>query len=611
MSKVIGLQIPERHPANKDGFDCRPAAVSEWIETLPRASVGRCAELLYKVLYETNHIDMRYQDRMRMLEAFREPLQYVTLGMQKHFVSTAFPLPSKNKKIANATRELFYMMATGYKIAIEDLLSSRVILLDKQLLTTMIHRAVSYLSRVLLTTYHMYAPLPKYVWNNLHKLYRYAEQHKRHMSAVSDNQLQYIKKTSISDEYIRTLLLSLASPHHLRSGEVDKVYVNLERWMGLPTLSHVTGGDVGGDFLVDIESDAPPHYVAIGKENPYADNIRILDTSHLKETVFGELQMSEEIVSKTLVSVHMSKANLSHELLRLLAQAWGAIPKRAFERNDCNINVKITVGLSATHQEIFTSTSEADLSHSMSANADQLMHLIDTQSYYQSKDVSHVDDEKPDVWDMVYDNGKLQKVRNNQQSKQDGQRISNPSQVSCAMDGWHLINQSANGYCLQCTSDCGSNIQVGELIGLHSQAQAASKNRTIGVIQWIRSAGDKGIKVGGQLLGCDAIPVGIGLAGPGGKQAQAQRALLLPAVKLLGRPSTLITLGSPFRVGQTVMIYLQAGSLCFKLTHEREEIGFYNIFEYEHIIDTGALKNTEQFSSAQDEPLDDGVWSSI
>ena len=608
MKKSIGLQLPQRHKPGKDAFDTRPRAVEKWIESLPRASVGRCAQLIYAVLKETNRLEVKHKDRVRMLEALREPVQYVAQAMQKHYIGTTVPLPDKKLKIAYATQEIYLLMAIGYKIAIEDTLSGSLFL-DKKHLTSLIHRAITYLSRLLLTTYQVYEPIPENIWSNLYKLYSHAELLGLQKTVISDNQHQYIDKTTIRGEFIRIVLLSLASPYHLRHGEVANVYVNLERWMGMVNLNRIKNDKLpDGNFIIDLESDNAPCYIALVDMDGLGDNTIVLDTHALTETVYGELQKSEEIFSRTLIRVNMEKANLSHDLLRRLSTSWGAIPDRIHKRKECNANIKIAIGLSATHQAILNFANAHDnFSQQVAADDSQIMRVIETQSRYNAKNVSHATDNQPDVWEMVFDHGKLELIN----AKAVGSALADmPNNVYCTMDGWKLLNQSASGFCVQCKTNCGHCLQVGEVVGLSPSGGTSPEHWTVGVVRWMKTENGQGVTAGGQLLGRAAIPVGITMAVDAGSKERVQRGLLLPAVKQLARPSTLITHPGTFREGAIIHVYLPAGTIEMKLKREYDSVGLYNEFEYQQLsaVSTG---NQAEAEHTDDNDKFDDVWSSI
>jgi len=612
MSKKIGLQLPIRVKPGKDSFDTHIKSVEQWIEALPRASVGHCAKQIYYALHEINHLDIRHQDRIKILELFRESVQYVTQAMQKHFVGIAVPLPDKNQKIADAARQIYYLMAIGYQIAIEDLLDGNQLLLDKKKLTILIHRAISYLSRVMLTTYQNYAPLPENIWLHINKLYACSESRKFHHTPVHDSQHQYMQKTTVEDEYVRILLLSLASPYHLHRGEIDKVYINLERWKGYAVPHRVSdSGKTTGDFMINIESDLGPAYLALHTDKVDVHNVRTLDTSALLEMLCAELEKSEVMLSKTLIAINLGKETLQHDLIRRLSASWGVIAKRAHERFTRTGNINVSVGLSATHQAILNySQLHTGFNDKVAEDDSQILRVVETQSRYEANEVEHVDDEKPDIWEMVYAQGKLQMI--SAQDKPDLVKGSSNSKsdMYCTLKDWALVNQSEDGYCIHCNADCGHNAQVGEVIGLQPvRADGSTAQWTIGIIRWMQSEGKHGVKVGGQFLSRTAIPVGIGTMIDEADHEQIQRALLLPSLKTRGRPSRLITTGTTLRVGAMTKIYLQTGTIKAKLTKEYASAGLYYDFEYEEISD-----KTIQPETGEPKPGEEGfedVWSSI
>jgi len=611
MKKSIGLQLPERQKPGKDSFDTRPRAVEKWIEELPRASVGRCAQLIYNTLKETNELEVRHKDRVHMLEALREPVQYVAQSMQKYYIGTTVPLPEKSLKIAYATREIYFLMAMGYKIAIEDTLTGSLFL-DKKHLTTLIHRAITYLSRMLLTTYQIYEAIPENIWSNLYKLYSHAEFLGLHRTTIFDNQHQYINKTTIQGEFIRIVLLALSSPYHLRRSEVGHVYVNLERWMNMVSLHRIKGDNLPeGNFIIDLDTDNAPCYVALADADNQGENRIAVDTFHLTEVIHAELQKSEEIFSNTLIRVNMENANLSHDLLNRLSISWGAIPHRAHKRVQCDAEMKIAIGLSATHQAILQYVNKHENFQQQVAEQDsQIMRIIKAQSQFNTGNVAHATDNQPDVWEMIFDHGKLALVN---AKAVDSVLNSMPMNIHCTMDGWKLLNQSATGFCVQCETNCGHCLQVGEIIGLTPTGASSPEHWTIGVVQWMKTEAGKGVTIGGQLLGKAAIPVGITVAADITNKDRIQRALLLPAVRKLDKPSTLVTHTGTFREGAVVHVYLPAGTIEMKLKHEYSAVGLYSEFEYQQLakVQTDSDKQPAVANDTDDTEDFDEVWSSI
>lgn len=603
MGTTIGLQIPNRTKPNNDSFNTRPKNVANWVESLPRASVGRCAELIFNLLSNVNKLDIRYKDRIYLLESLREPVQYVSQAMQKHFVGARFPLPKKSQNIAHATRKIYTLMATGYKISIEDQIKSTLFLTDKTLLSQNIHRSVSYLSRVLLTTYQVYAPLPDNIWFDLNKLYGYAEKEKLHRIQISDVQHQYIKKTSITGEYLRILLLSLASPNRLHHGEVDHVYVNLERWMRLSKLNKVIeNDDTSYDFVINCGSDKPPCHFSLNKELD-SKCIRGFNTDDLTQELYDELQLSEEIVSKTLITIKMPTAKLSHDLLRRLIVSWGPIHERKFGRVESNAKVSVSIGLSAVHQTISSDYKNNMPLNLLNLDADNFDEVMASQSNFNAKDVIDVKDTGRDIWDSVYEQHAIDfNEQTNTQTKVNTYRQS---------QDWLISNYSEGGFNLKNLKEDSNNIQVGEIIGFKLSLNNADVDQWhAGIIRWIRTIGKQGVEIGGEFIGVSAIPVGISLMVDDVKIKQVQRALLIPEIKSTKQKNSIITFLSNYRIGALLNIRINKSKLSVKLIEESDDIGLYQQFQYD-LLNANRIKEyeaPEKEETSDNKDLDD-VWS--
>ena len=114
-------------------------------------------------------------------------------------------------------------------------------------------------------------------------------------------------------------------------------------------------------------------------------------------------------------------------------------------------------------------------------------------------------------------------------------------------------------------------------------------------------------------MGKSAIPVGVTMAAEKDSHERVQRALLLPAVKQLGRPSTLITMHGIYREGAILHVYLPAGTIQIKLSREYKSEDLFNEFEYQQISQLNIADEdlTDTTSNKGSDDSFDDVWSSI
>ena len=579
MAKPLDIDIPARSKPGKRSFNIRPKKVEQWLNDLPRANLGETARLLYDALLDTNQTIYSHQDRLRFLESLRDPVQYVTDSLKKHFIGASYPLPIKNQKIAAATREIQAAMATGYKIALNDLIENSFLFTDKKLLATLLHRAITYCGRTLLTSYQIYAPCAPKVWLELHKLYSLAESRKVENQAIADYQRTYVERSSINAEYSRILLLALTSPYKLRQGEASKIYTTLERWTQHCQLSNIDDYKEReqGYFAVMLDRDAPPRSLAMTMpENCDPQQCRILNTESLAELVRSEIQDTEDVGSSTISSIELARPDLSHDLLRRLLVAWGVETKRNFSRTRTKERVEVSIGLSAIHK------------HISQRKTGEQADIYNNSAHFESITVENLNEEKPDIWNMVYptDLRGLSPLVEEEINLANPVDKNTPASPTYSQGSWTIINESASGYCIEYRKGNSARAQVGELIGIRRKNVDTWK-WSIGVIRWMKFSSTRTLRLGVEMLNSDAAAVGIRSIATQASTQAYQRTLMLPEIPAIQQPACLITPPAPWRIGNQVLINILGKVIQVQLTAITQCTGLFSQFQFK-------LLNAEQ-----------------
>jgi len=551
VGKKIGLDVPNRARPDKMAFNIRPRKLAAWIEALPRANLGETAKQIFTLLQQTNQLAYPYQDRIRFLETLREPLEYVTRSMKKHFIGVSLPLPDKSQKIATITKELFSSMATGYKIALEDTLSNNLIIFDKSSLALLTHRSITYIGQSFLTTYQAYSPFAEKDWAELHKLYSFAEERKILKHKIRDEQHAYIDKTSVTTEYARILLLSLASPYHLRQGESGKVYSALERWLTQPIIRPLNANDKdSGRFVDNLAKSLPPSALslALTKGNLDASAFRIIDTGDIAEKLEHELKNNEDVGASTITSMDLSLADLSHDLLRRLLIAWGMASKRHFPRANKSEQIKITIGLNAAHELITQKAQAMDSVRYTNKYLTGLEPLTEQELSLQS---------------------------NNQINLNTSETESKPYEA----DSWYIVNESIKGMMINNKDELKNKAQVGELVSICRETGDRAKQWSIGVVRWLKFNQSKSMNMGIEILNPSGAAIGIRAASM--PNAPLQRTIMLPELKNLKQPACLITNPAIWREGNKININMLGKEIPATLTKSIQNTGLFAQFQFE------------------------------
>jgi len=606
VTNTSGLVTHKLTKSNSKSFDIRPKKVKTWIETLPKANLGETSRLIYNALVETNTTKYHYNDRTRFLEILQEHLHYITEGMRKHFIGVGFPLPEKSKKVASATRKIYTEIATAYKISLNDMLSSHSLFTDNRLLTLILHRTMTSLSRELLTSYQIYSPYRKHIWHEMHKIYSIAKHKKCHRTAINTADQQHSRKTTISDEYKRILLLSLASPYCLRHGEVNRIYSALDQWSDLIDIIEFSKQAYSkGVFAVDTKSDLPPRYLAINPNDTRTSHFLLITTEQLTNKLRHEIQHSDDVNTTTILpGLDGQQPDLSHDLLRKMLSYWGHIPKRAFPRSSKGEKVSIAMGLNSAHKIIFDTATRKNKNRKNQFNE---------PAKFESISVSNSAESNNDVWNRVYPASDM--VNNLIEFESVTETTISDAQLEkhYKTENWEIVNESAAGYCIRCNNGCASKVQVGELIGIRRSGDGHTWKWGIGAVRWMKFSESRELQLGIQMITPDAAAIGLKITADKNVIENYHRTLMLPKLQTINQPATLITPPMPYRVGSKVEIKILGKKINVELTKLITNTGLFAQFQFTPLNEDNSTKPDTKESKSEN--LSDNeilsVWNSI
>lgn len=594
VSNKIGLSLPKQEAANKSSFDISARHLEKWINDLPGANIGETSKQLYTLLKQTNQVTYPYQKRIAFLELLRAPIAHVTHSMKKHFISINLPLPDKNQKIANITKKLYFYMATGYKIALEDALSKKSFF-DKPPFALLIQRSMSYMGKNILTSYQSYSQFSNQHWSELHKLFSFSE--KKHIlhTRVIDKQRIYREETSIIDEYSRILLLSLASPSHLRHGEAGKTYDSLEKWLTDPVIRALTAEDKKQDHFVDnLTCASSPTSLSFSLANGMTDEnaLRIIESREICQKVEQELQLAIDSNAGNNNAINIKNKNLPSDLLKRLLASWNVSTKRHSPRESKNEKVKITIGLSAAHQLLLQKSQTSDNEkHTNKYNSNSHFSATDIKEKVESPFHTEVED----VWDLVYKPTAITaspEIESEQKA---------PDLKKYQTDNWIIMNESARGFSLNNRDELHNKVQVGELVSICRQTDGKVIIWIIAVIKWLKFNADESLQMGVEVLNPSCAAVGIRT-----ETCSLQRALMLPALSKQQQPASLITSPGVWKKGDKIAINMQGTEIPARLTNPIQNTSLFAQFQFEFLPDSPL---EEDNPSTQNELNMNNTWS--
>jgi cyclic-di-GMP-binding protein len=609
------FSIPEQSKPTSSSFDARPKQVEAWIATLPMANTGESAKHIFAALREMNRLVIPEQDRYKALEILRGPVFQITEVLKKHYINQNLPLSPKNQKIAELAIQLNSEMAIGYKAVIHDKLSKTFSRLSNKTLGVCVHRAVRYLSNVLLCAYQIYIQHPESVWLQVHRLYLYAENNNLHSALVKDHLApDAMLDSSIAHIYKQILLLALAGPYRLRQHVTEMVYKTLGTMA--QTVRVHPYGEIQDDsyaFNINMNSDAAPGYFRDdGTVNPTF--CRTVDTSELVQTM-----------SNTMLAEIEGLGKIPADVQKRLVLTWSGRSHRTFPRTTKNNEIAITLGLSATHHYIDeiirpllkdpratcpTATDALQSGEPIVSEEDHSEFTLDERAHYTSTPVfgiSNLDDHTPDVWDPDFTyrvNNPASEPKLNSEQTADKSSLYAYTPLPCKG-----INESAGGYCLLGYLVYGKDsqkVQVGELVGIRDNLGASSTQLGIGIIRRIKNW-KNGLELGIQKLAPCADAVALSKVPSDDSVEKYQRSLVLPQLAGIEQPATLIT-HAWHQVDDQLIANVRGHRTRIKLTKQLESTGVFSQFEFT-LLETP--EETRASSSAVADDEFDTVWNLI
>jgi len=220
MTRMPDFDLPEisadAKPDFTDGASC-----AAWLTELPLVNVAPSQIRLLDQLHALNRYNMAPAERLKVLEALREPIYFMQAEQIKKLVNKPLPLTQVEQGIFAHVVELWQELLTGYqrclKSKAEDRLEAQAALICQ--------RALDCVASNMFDHCRIYQAFPEAYWLTLHQLYCHAEESRETATAFPDS----VKKADVScaEVYARALLFVLANPNE----QPQKQLLQIQRWL--------------------------------------------------------------------------------------------------------------------------------------------------------------------------------------------------------------------------------------------------------------------------------------------------------------------------------------------------------------------------------------------
>lgn len=599
----IKLNIPEQSLRSISFCNGNVDAINHWARELPMANTGVAAKLLYQAIRELNQWQVEPNSRYEALEVLR-PYIYTICGLlNKHFLQSSVALNDKQLQVANLAQALQGHLATGYKIVTAELIGQPKLLQSTataKILTQAIHRAISDTGQTVLRSYQLYSQPPAHSWLEINQLYLFAEANKLLQYTVEDKRNKYLSSTSIHDAFVRVHLLGAAKPNNLRQQDLATLYNTSELWSSHCLITNAD--DESALFIFHLHRDRPAMYRQT-LEDKVLPLFRGLKTKPLVDAL--KLWATNPSLEKNITV----PKQLSDNLLSHVIQAWGIHWQRSFRRAaTAERTVKICLGLSAVHYycagqvefekhvAALKPTSLADSAPKKalqaSASEDVWAHAFDAEG-----GGSFIGDA------IEFDSSSFLK-----RNKADDEVTNEYVPAKYPTFQIDMINASPGGYSLSWVGNVPTSLQAGEIIAVQEEGV---KHWSIGVIRWIRqAANNQAPLLGVELLAPKAEAGAARLIQKTGNEQPYMRALMLPAIKAIAQPATLLLPHLPFRTGHKVDLVFTDQQDRYQLVKRLTSTNSFTQFQYRSTTPPREQIQPQNITSPLDDNFDN-IWNKL
>jgi hypothetical protein len=503
------IQAGAPRPEFSDASACR-----KWLKTLPLTNIQALHGELRQQLELLSHFALPALERLKVLEQLRETVAFLAGELGKKYRNKPMPLSPLEQAAWNNEQALWLDFC---KIYLQCLQAAQKGEAEVSPFTALItQRAMSCITSQMLGLGHAYRAVPAALWQQLHLLYRHAEERGVAAKRIKDVLNHEDGTNSCEAAYAKALLLGLADPQQLTSRQILQLDRWLDRWSARATLGRDQPPTPTLPLLsVDLTGEGG----AVIFAGQIMNERRFVDTERLALSLRKRIKFLKNGGNPAEVGLGDECVQPACEaLLSSLYQRWCEVPPaRTSPRDSGGSNVQLCFAFPAIY-----------------------FFLGDASPFKQPGETLDV---APEIMEDMRMFGRVT------------QRTEKLlfARLGFSLENWNCLDQSAGGFRLS-RSGAGERISQNQLIALRTNDSAPF---TLAVVRWLMVSNDAGdLSIGTRVL--PGLPTA--LAARPVTLNQADMGPFVPAFQLSAvpeqqEPTSLVLPIGWFQPGKLVQIY--------------------------------------------------------
>jgi hypothetical protein len=497
--------MPNQDPLAENKFSLVARDVRKWLKNLPYVDQDLAVQQFYDGLKRSNRQAHATKQRLAAIEIIRPVAHDFLKNQRKYLTAQPFPLSKKATEVLKLQQNILNELAAAYKIIIQETVNRDGTLGSKKLVTC-VHHAMYYQLEQYITLAQVYSEPPQSFWQDLCQMYGIAE-HFELTELLIKNKIDPVSpKSSPKSLFIHACLLSLSNLHTYGHGEAEKIATYLNHNRALTNLSDIAPTESEQAFYINLALRKPVRLLP-DEEVPLSTKNRYIDASKLVEELKETSNRTDSEDNKENSSNYVLDKSLSKRLLNKLISKPIRSSKRAVPTKG---RLLVVMGLRDAIEVLQSGHVVSRQTTTQKPNLELMSLPISMDSSRVSTFFNDNDnDEKnnynvssANAWDWVSRGNVVSESSTNSSTNNENQNnITQDKNVTLnpVIQTWGISNASKGGYCLNSSNTSDYQSQVGDIILLRLEDKQSDAWR-LGVIRWMQSLSERGVKMGIETL---------------------------------------------------------------------------------------------------------------
>ena len=494
------ISMPSQDPLAENKFSLLPRELRKWLKNLPYVDQDLAVQQFYNGLKRSNRQAHVAKQRLVAIEIMRPAAHDFLKSQRKYLLSQPFPLSKKATEVLKLQQNILNELAVAYKIIIQETVNRDNHLSSKKLVSC-VHHAMYYQLEQYVTLAQVYSEPPQSFWQDLCQLYSIAEHFNLTGLQIKNEIDPASPKSSPKILFTNACLLSLSNLHTYGHGEAGKIAIYLNKISQLTNLTDILPTDCEHTFYINLAL-AKPVRLMPDKEIPMSTKNRYIDASELINELKKTASSKDSDTQTTIRAKIVLNKSLSKRLLKKLISKPVRSSKRAVPAKG---RLHVVMGMRDAIKIIQTG------------------HIV-------SKEITDTETKKPNLELMPIDNSRISTFFNDNHSENENNYLVSSSNawdwvgrgnvvteqkdrkltdndleknekfaLNPVIQTWDISNASKGGYCLNSNNTSDYQSQVGDIILIRLEDKSNDEWR-LGVIRWMQSLSEQGVKMGIETL---------------------------------------------------------------------------------------------------------------